>query len=116
MKQVVNRTRQAKRRALPELNQHDQQAQRKQQKTANSKEGPKPKAGAAAEGAEAEAEAAKAEAEAAKAEAAKARAHQKRLQSARRAKLAVACAKLQDHTPKVQADPSRSRKKRAQGI
>jgi hypothetical protein len=115
MKQVVNRTRQAKRRALPELNQHDQQAQRKQQKTANSKEGPKPKAGAAAEGAEAEAEAAKAEAEAAKAEAAKARAHQKRLQSARRAKLAVACAKLQDHTPKVQADPSRSRKKRAQG-
>ena len=115
MKQVVNRTRQAKRRALPELNQHDQQARRKQQKTANSKEGPKPKAGAAAEGAEAEAEAAKAEAEAAKAEATKARAHQKRLQSARRAKLAVACAKLQDHTPKVQADPSRSRKKRAQG-
>ena len=77
MKQVVNRTRQAKRRALPEPNQHDQQARRKQQKTANRKEGPKPKAGAAAEGAETEAEAAKAEAGAAKAEAAKARAHQK---------------------------------------
>ena len=111
--QVANTTRQAKRRAVPELNQHDQQGdtRRKRGNKANNKGCPKPKQGAAAEGAEAGAT--KAEAEAAKAEAAKARAHQKRVQSA---KLAVACAELQAHTPKVQANPSLSRKKRAQGV
>ena len=64
MKQVANTIRQAKRRAVPELNQHDQQGntRRKRANRANNKGCPKPKAGAAAEGAEAEATKAEAEA------------------------------------------------------